>query len=30
VCPAKYRKIVFDKAVDEVLKNACMEIEKKV
>ena len=29
VCPAKYRKIVFDKEVDEVLKNTCLEIEKR-
>jgi REP element-mobilizing transposase RayT len=29
VCPAKYRKIVFDKKVDEVLKNTCLEIEKR-
>ncbi|MDR2732494.1 MAG: IS200/IS605 family transposase [Fibromonadaceae bacterium] len=29
VCPAKYRRIVFDDAVDEVLKEACQEIEKR-
>ena len=29
VCPAKYRKVVFDKEVDEVLKNTCLEIEKR-
>jgi REP element-mobilizing transposase RayT len=27
VCPAKYRRVVFDKAVDEVLKEVCQEIE---
>lgn len=26
VCPAKYRKVVFSKAVDEVLKEVCLEI----
>jgi putative transposase len=26
VCPAKYRKIVFDAQVDEVLKAVCLEI----
>ena len=29
VCPAKYRKVVFDDEVDEVLKNTCLEIEKR-
>ncbi len=29
VFPAKYRKVIFDKKVDEVLKNICMEIEKR-
>jgi len=29
VCPAKYRKIVFNDEVDEVLKNTCLEIEKR-
>ena len=29
VCPAKYRKVVFDKGVDETLKEACLEIEKR-
>ena len=29
VCPAKYRRIVFSKAVDETLKNICLEIEKR-
>jgi REP element-mobilizing transposase RayT len=29
VFPAKYRKVVFDKKVDEVLKNICLEIEKR-
>ena len=28
VFPAKYRRVVFDKAVDEVLKTVCLEIEK--
>ena len=28
VCPAKYRKVVFNDEVDEVLKNTCLEIEK--
>jgi Transposase and inactivated derivatives len=29
VCPAKYRKTVFDPKVDEILKEICMEIEKR-
>ena len=29
VCPAKYRKVVFNKAVDETLKEVCLEIEKR-
>ena len=29
VCPAKYRRVVFDKKVDEILKETCMEIEKR-
>ena len=29
VCPAKYRKVVFSKAVDQSLKEVCMEIEKR-
>ena len=29
VCPAKYRKVVFDKGVDETLKEVCLEIEKR-
>ena len=29
VCPAKYRKVVFDKEVDELLKKTCLEIEKR-
>lgn len=29
VCPAKYRRVVFDDEVDEVLKKTCMEIEKR-
>lgn len=28
VCPAKYRRVVFSKEVDEVLKEVCLEIEK--
>ncbi len=28
VCPAKYRRVVFSKAVDESLKNICLEISK--
>jgi len=29
VCPAKYRKVVFGNEVDEVLKETCLEIEKR-
>ena len=29
VFPAKYRRVVFDAHVDEVLKEACLEIEKR-
>ena len=29
VCPAKYRRIVFSKTVDESLKNICLEISKR-
>ena len=29
VCPAKYRKVVFDKGVDVTLKEVCLEIEKR-
>jgi len=29
VFPAKYRKVVFDKKVDDALKNICLEIEKR-
>ena len=29
VCPAKYRKVVFSKAVDQTLKEICIEIEKR-
>ena len=29
VCPSKYRKVVFDKGVDETLKGVCLEIEKR-
>lgn len=29
VCPAKYRRIVFDKDVDESLKEICLEISKR-
>ena len=29
VCPAKYRKVIFDKKVDETLKMICLEIAKR-
>lgn len=29
VFPAKYRKAVFDEQVDEILKEVCLEIEKR-
>lgn len=29
VCPAKYRQVVFSKAVDNTLKEICLEIEKR-
>ena len=29
VCPAKYRKVVFSKAVDMTIKEICLEIEKR-
>ena len=29
VCPAKYRRVVFIKAIDESLKNICLEISKR-
>lgn len=29
VCPAKYRKVVFDQEVEKELKDTCMEIEKR-
>ena len=29
VCPAKYRRIVYSKAVDQTLKEICIEIEKR-
>jgi REP element-mobilizing transposase RayT len=29
VCPAKYRRVIFDLHVDEVLKETCIEIEKR-
>jgi REP element-mobilizing transposase RayT len=29
VCPAKYRKIIFSKEVDETLKGICLEISKR-
>jgi len=29
VCPAKYRRVVFSKAVDQSLKEVCLEIEKR-
>ena len=29
VCPAKYRKVIFNKEVDETLKGICLEISKR-
>ena len=29
VCPAKYRRVVFDKQVDAILKDLCLEIAKR-
>ncbi|MGI9176105.1 MAG: IS200/IS605 family transposase, partial [Rhodothermales bacterium] len=29
VCPAKYRRVVFDEAVDAVLREVCLEIAKR-
>ena len=29
VCPAKYRRVIFSKVVDETLKNICLEISKR-
>ena len=29
VCPAKYRRVVFDQKVDEILKEVCLEIGKR-
>ncbi len=29
VCPAKYRKVVIDEKVDEILKETCLEIAKR-
>ena len=29
VCPAKYRRIVFDEKVDEILKEVCLEISER-
>lgn len=29
VCPAKYRKVIFDETVDELLKEICLEISKR-
>ena len=29
VCPAKYRKVVIDKKVDEIIKQTCLEITKR-
>ena len=29
VCPAKYRRVVFDEAVDETLMEICLEISKR-
>lgn len=30
VCPAKYRRVVFDTNVDEHLRQICLEIEKDI
>ena len=29
VCPAKYRKVIFNKEVDETVKDICLEISKR-
>jgi putative transposase len=29
VCPAKYRKVVFDNEIDDYVKSVCLEIEKR-
>jgi putative transposase len=29
VCPARYRRVVFDEKVDEILKETCIEISKR-
>ena len=29
VCPAKYRRVVIDKKVDEIIKQTCLEISKR-
>lgn len=29
VCPAKYRRIIFDKTVDQEIKTICLELEKR-
>ena len=29
VCPAKYRRVIFDAAVDTVLKDVCLDIAKR-
>ena len=29
VCPAKYRRVIFNKAVDQTLKETCLELEKR-
>ena len=29
VCPARYRRVVFDQKVDEILKGTCLEISKR-
>ena len=29
ICPAKYRRVVFDQKVDEILKETCVEISKR-
>ena len=29
VCPARYRRVVFDQEVDRILKDVCLEISKR-
>lgn len=29
MCPAKYRRVVIDKKVDEIIKQTCLEISKR-